>query len=111
MPQIHLMPDEMLELDRTLFGGHTPLSFLRPCVIHFVALNDLNVLLAKMYGASVCDANEPSLTHVIVPECIASETLNEMKKKHVDTISFVGMRWLEECFSQAKIINETDYLF
>ncbi|XP_028034475.1 DNA ligase 4-like isoform X2 [Bombyx mandarina] len=111
MPQIHLMPDEMLELDRTLFGGHTPLSFLRPCVIHFVALNDLNVLLAKMYGASVCDANDTSLTHIIVPECIASETLNEMKKKHVDTISFVGMRWLEECFSQAKIINETDYLF
>lgn len=111
-PEVYLTNEEMLSLDQELFGSNNPLSFLRPCFIHFTENNHNNciqVLRAKMYGATVCDITSPNLTHVVIPKTMNDEELDALKI--IKNAFVVSEDWLNACIEKKMIVSETDFVY
>ncbi|XP_026319708.1 DNA ligase 4-like isoform X1 [Hyposmocoma kahamanoa] len=107
-PAIYLTRQEMLNIDKELFGDHNPFSYLRPCVIHFTRKGSVLELRAKMYGATTTDSLESKkLTHVVVSDN-KQVNLDEWKDKVGPLI--VSEAWVAECLTQEKLVPERDFL-
>jgi hypothetical protein len=103
-----LTNEEMLNLDRELFGESNPYSFLRNCYIHVSYNSSIQAIQARMFGAVICDLLTPNLTHVIIYKTTNSECVENLKTRlraHV-----VSEKWLEECFRLRMLVPETNYL-
>ncbi|KAG7310457.1 hypothetical protein JYU34_003240 [Plutella xylostella] len=107
-PPIHLMTEEMIELDRELFEGTNPYSFLRPCFIHTKDCRSLAAIKAQIFGASICEIESPNLTHIVLNEDeVNSCDLESIKN---DTKAFVvSTDWLEACFERREMVAELEY--
>ncbi|CAG9795060.1 unnamed protein product [Diatraea saccharalis] len=93
---IYLTKQEMLNIDHELFGAINPYSFLRPCCIHVYNNNKFDAIKAKMFGATLCEVNSSSLTHIIISKSTNSDEIIELKKgKHA---LIVSEEWLDECY-------------
>ncbi|RVE54059.1 hypothetical protein evm_001182 [Chilo suppressalis] len=104
---IYLTNQEMLNVDRDLFGPNNPHSFLRSCYIHFLKKDSFTATKAKLFSATICDLHSSNLTHVIC-ENINGEEANKLKttiQAHI-----VSKLWLEECFTQRKLVSESKFL-
>ncbi|XP_022821791.1 DNA ligase 4-like isoform X1 [Spodoptera litura] len=105
--QIYLTHQEMLNLDKEIFGDNNPHSFLRPCSIHVTELEGLNAILASMYGANVLDTPSTDCTHIVVPSNIEKTELDSLKTYSAMVVS---ENWLEACFSEKKLVSEAEFL-
>lgn len=95
----------MLDLDEQLFGEHNPLSFLRKCAIHFISPSAQSVL-AKIYGALICDINQ-NPTHIVVQRGMES---NINLPEDCNNTKVVYEEWLDTCFDEKKLVCESEYL-
>ncbi|CAH0695405.1 unnamed protein product [Spodoptera exigua] len=105
--QIYLTHQEMLSLDKEIFGDNNPHSFLRPCSIHVTELDSLNAILARMYGANVLDSPSTDCTHIVVASNIKKAELDVLKTYNATVVS---ENWLETCFSEKKFVPEEEFL-
>ncbi|XP_035443285.2 DNA ligase 4 [Spodoptera frugiperda] len=105
--QIYLTHQEMLNLDKEIFGDNNPHSFLRPCFIHVTELESVNAIVASMYGANVLDTPSNDCTHIVVPSNIEKAEIDTLKTYNVMVVS---ENWLEACFSEKKLVPEADFL-
>uniref|UniRef100_A0A2H1VB16 DNA ligase 4 n=1 Tax=Spodoptera frugiperda TaxID=7108 RepID=A0A2H1VB16_SPOFR len=105
--QIYLTHQEMLNLDKEIFGDNNPHSFLRPCFIHVTEIESVNAIVASMYGANVLDTPSNDCTHIVVPSNIEKAELDTLKTYNVMVVS---ENWLEACFSEKKLVPEADFL-
>lgn len=104
--QIYLTNQEMLDLDKEMFGDNNPHSFLRPCYIHMPHRDSIAAILARMYGATVLDSTS-DCTHVVVSSTTEKTELDLIKESSKALI--VTEDWLDACFLQKKLIPETEF--
>lgn len=106
---MYLTNEEMLHLDRELFGDNNPFSFLRPCFMHITTGNQTVLALrSQMLGATMCDLDDLNLTHVVVPKTMDPVQVQEIKKQLTDAkVAVVSTEWLEKCFAQEKLVSDT----
>ncbi|XP_049877448.1 DNA ligase 4 isoform X2 [Pectinophora gossypiella] len=107
-PHIYLTNEEMLNLDKELYGDHNPFSYLRPCFIHFVDKDTLLELKAKMYGANVHEIDSPYLTHIVISKVDNIEEVKEQKKNTNAVV--VSDDWLRACFTEETLVSAAEYL-
>uniref|UniRef100_A0A2A4K475 DNA ligase 4 n=1 Tax=Heliothis virescens TaxID=7102 RepID=A0A2A4K475_HELVI len=105
---IYLTTQEMLNLDKEIFGDNNPHSFLRPCCIYIRNPDSIDAIVARMYGATVLDNPASYSTHIVVPSSIEKTDLDNLKKS--SNASIVSEDWLNECFSQKQLVPEEKFL-
>ncbi|XP_013197166.2 DNA ligase 4 isoform X1 [Amyelois transitella] len=101
-PKIHLTQQEMLEIDKELFGEANPFSFLRCCCIYFMNQRCVLSFRARMFGATVCKASCPGLTYVVVGKSSKIEDVEKLKSE--TDASFVTEEWMQQCLVARKIL-------
>ncbi|KAJ8736143.1 hypothetical protein PYW08_006799 [Mythimna loreyi] len=105
---IYLTRQEMLDLDKELFGEDSnPHSFLRPCCIHIPNKDSIASTLARMYGATVLDSTN-DCTHIVLPKNIEKTEIDNIKESSSALV--VSEDWLDACFSQKKLVPETTFI-
>ncbi|KAG6458137.1 hypothetical protein O3G_MSEX010718 [Manduca sexta] len=109
-PDVYLTAQEMLELDKELFGNTNPYSFLRPCFMRLVNCKTVNEIYSKMFGATVCDASARNVTHVVVGKTTGNDEINNLREMYKDAL-IVSEDWLEECAKNEMLIPEDTYTF
>lgn len=102
---LHLMTDEMLELDQELFGDCSPFSYLRGCFIHFSDIHHRLAIKSRSLGAITCNINSPNLTHVIMTNILVTDDI-----VNIDAVYYVTENWLEMCFEEKRRISEENFL-
>ncbi|XP_063549082.1 DNA ligase 4 [Cydia strobilella] len=107
-PEIHLTRTEMLQLDRVLFGDQHPFSFLRNCALHFPTPTTTTIV-ARMYGASVVEPHNASLTHVVLPR--GSDKAAVSRAERIGRGLVVSEDWLDACVEEREYVNEKPFLF
>lgn len=100
---IYLTTQEMLNVDKELFGDSNPFSFLRPCHICFTNRDSINITLANMYGAHVSyDLSNKEYTHIVVSNITNSDVVEDIKRQSKALV--VSEDWLETCFLNKELV-------
>ncbi|XP_063616248.1 DNA ligase 4-like [Cydia splendana] len=107
-PEVHLTRTEMLQLDRVLFGDQHPFSFLRNCALHFPTPTT-NTIVARMYGASIVEPHNATLTHVVLPR--GSDKTDVTRAERIGRGLVVSEDWLDACVEEREYVNEKPFLF
>ncbi|XP_063357900.1 DNA ligase 4 [Cydia amplana] len=111
-PELHLTRAELLRLDRALFGDRHPFSFLRNCALYFptpTPTPPANAIIARMYGASVVEPHDDTLTHVVLPR--GSDKTDVTRAERIGRGSVVSEDWLDACVEEREYVNEKPFLF
>ncbi|XP_053614941.1 DNA ligase 4 [Plodia interpunctella] len=103
-PKVYLTQQEMLTLDKELFGDTNPFSFLRPCYMYFTKHHSVHSIRARMFGANICRQLCPDVTHVVIAKSSKTEEIDELRR--MTDASFVTEEWLEKCLAARTILEE-----
>ncbi|XP_077285241.1 DNA ligase 4 isoform X1 [Arctopsyche grandis] len=120
---VNLMPVEILHLDKLVFNGASPYSFLRMCNIYFIesqidyVLNEkmhLSILKieVELYGGTYCNSIDADTTHIVISSVPDSESIANVKKciqKNMCKPLMVTLDWISKCIDQKMIVPTEDY--
>ncbi|XP_068626604.1 DNA ligase 4 isoform X2 [Battus philenor] len=106
-PLVYLTINEKMKVDKELFEEYNPFSFLRGCFLAFLKRNDIQSILARLYGANICDIDSSNVTHVIIPNMASKDIIADAKK--IDVL-LVGEEWLDTCFKEGRRVKENVFI-
>lgn len=130
--RVHLLPFELLELDKELFAGAvSPHSFLRGCYVHIItdhssllptdaAKFQRNVRIMKFeldfFGGSYFEelTATDGITHILVPHSCGVQKIQEVQEQVKNTVDvkplLLCLDWLKTSLQNRRRVKEDDYL-
>lgn len=111
--KLNILPSEICQLDRELFNGLSPYSFLRSSNIYIfekqkkIETQILKIEI-KLFGGTYCESIDSETTHILISSAPSNNEIYEMKNQinlHNCKPAILSIDWILNCIKKKSLVD------